>query len=147
MDINTYSAVSSTVDSLASQVQAAFVNNQPFTFTIPVAGTPGQDPSGSPEQITLSGKFNYEELEPVGDNSLFTPGDPNAPDAGKQAFIDSLLNFITMATKGAQQGNSIDSHITTSTSYVGDGGQEELKFGGSFSLQEGPVGSTGNVAT
>lgn len=146
MEINAISAISSTVESLAAQAQAAFTDNQPFTFTIPVAGGSGQGAS-TPEQITLSGKFNYEELEPAGDDALFTPGDPNAPDAGKQAFIDSLLNFISMATKGAQEGTSIDSHTTTSTTFVGDGGQEELKFDGSFSLQENPVGSSGTVAT
>ncbi len=81
---------------------------------------------------TLSGKFQVTEVEEAGDDSLFTPGDPSAPDAGREAFADQLANFMTLA----QAGGNLDGPSTfqTSGAFQGDGGRYGLSWSGDFRL-------------
>ncbi|HEX8955491.1 MAG TPA: hypothetical protein VF798_04420 [Burkholderiaceae bacterium] len=87
-----------------------------------------------PSGETLSGKFSWGELEPAGDNAPFAPGDPGAPDAGKQAFDQEIEQFLLLAQRDAG-GTSAAGQIanyTTNTSFTGS--ETAITWSGSFSL-------------
>ena len=87
-----------------------------------------------PSGETLSGKFSWGELEPAGDNALFTLGDPSAPDAGKQAFDQAIAQFLTLAQSDSGGSSSAGqiANYTTDTSFTGN--NTALSWSGSFSL-------------
>ena len=87
-----------------------------------------------PSGETLSGKFTWTEVEKAGDNSLFTPGDPGAPDAGKAAFDNALDQFLQLAQgdAGSTSAASQIANYNTSTSFTG--GNSSISWSGSFSL-------------
>ncbi|HEX7641530.1 MAG TPA: hypothetical protein VF472_04885 [Burkholderiaceae bacterium] len=87
-----------------------------------------------PSGETLSGKFSWGELEPAGDNALFTPGEPGAPNAGKQAFDREIEQFLSLAQSDAG-GTSAAGQIanyTTNTEFIGS--ETAITWSGSFSL-------------
>ena len=120
--------------SVFAQAKASFQNGVPFEVSIPA------NPSGGGASETLKVQFQYGELEPAGDNALFTPGDPNAPDAGQQAFADALQNFFTLIQQDGQGGSSVPgTHAevyNTSSSF--SGGNIAIEWSGSFSLAPNP---------
>jgi hypothetical protein len=87
-----------------------------------------------PSGESLSGSFSWSELEVAGDNSLFTPGDPSAPDAGKQAFENSLEQFLQLAQSDSGSGSAAGqiANYTTNTSF--NGSNSAMAWSGSFSL-------------
>lgn len=87
-----------------------------------------------PSGETLSGQFSWSELEVAGSNSLFTPGDPSAPDAGKQAFENSLEQFLELAQSdsGSSSAAGQIANYTTNTSFTGT--NSAMAWSGSFSL-------------
>ncbi len=106
---------------LYNEATAAVQDGSAFDVTLP---------SGE----TLSGKFSWGELEPAGDDALFTPGDSSAPDAGKQAFDNTIEQFLSLA-QSAAGGSSADGQIAnynTTTSFSSDG--TAISWSGSFSL-------------
>jgi hypothetical protein len=93
--------------------------------------------NGSSNAQAIQGKFQYTEVEVAGDNSLFTPGDPGAPDAGKQVFDNALQNFLQLAQLDAQGGNGSASaqapdFYSTSGSFIG--ANSAITWSGAFSL-------------
>jgi hypothetical protein len=92
---------------------------------------------------TLSGKFDYLEVEPAGVDSLFTPGDPNAPDAGQQSFASSLLAFLNLVNgDGSAGANSTESYNTSTSFSDTGGGGEGLSYCGSFQLTNSATSSS-----
>lgn len=87
-----------------------------------------------PSGESLSGSFSWSELEVAGDNSLFTPGNPSAPDAGKQAFENSLEQFLELAQSDSGSGSAAGqiANYTTNTSF--NGANSAMAWSGSFSL-------------
>jgi hypothetical protein len=87
-----------------------------------------------PSGETLSGKFSWGELEVAGNNSLFTPGEPSAPDAGKQAFDNSLEQFLELAQSesGGSSAAGQIANYTSNTSFTGT--NSAMSWSGSFSL-------------
>jgi hypothetical protein len=141
MQISGASALGPTLQALANEAEASFKDGQPFSVTVPVDGA-----SGSTATETLTGQFQYCELEPAGDDALFTPGDPSAPDAGKQAFVDSLLSFLNLVNGGAG-GLTGPASYTTSTNFTDAGSGEAFSDSGSFNLtSNGTSNPTSNVA-
>jgi hypothetical protein len=136
MPISGAGALPPALQALASEAEASYKDGQPFSVTVPIAGTSG---SGSNTTETLTGDLPYGEIGPAGDDAPFTPGDPNAPDAGKQAFVDSLLNFLNLVNGGAGGLKGLATY-TTATSFTDAGSGEALKDSGSFSLNA--TGST-----
>ncbi len=83
---------------------------------------------------TLSGKFSWSELEPVCGDSFGTPGDPQAPDAGRQAFDQAIAQFLALAqddSGSASAGGQIANYGTT-TAFAG--GHSALSWSAMFSL-------------
>jgi hypothetical protein len=119
----------SVFQTLANNAKQNFVSGQEFKVSFP-------DTSGGAGSEQLSGRFQYTEAEPVGDDSLFTPGDPSAFDAGKQAFSGSLENFLMLAPESSKQagyGSSPNvATYDTSTSFSGNG--VSIAWSGEFSL-------------
>ncbi len=87
-----------------------------------------------PSGETLSGKFSWSEVEVAGDNSLFTPGDPSAPDAGKQAFDNALDQFLELAQSdsGSTSAAGQIANYNTDTSFTSE--NSSVTWSGSFSL-------------
>jgi len=87
-----------------------------------------------PSGETLSGKSSWTELEVAGDNSLFTPGDPSAPDAGKQAFDNEIGQFLELAQSdsGSSSAAGEIANYATTTSFSGD--NSAISWAGQFSL-------------
>lgn len=128
MNVNSSSS-SSAIQALANQAKSNYKNGDAFEFTLPTG------PDGSAEK--LSGRFQFNAIEPAGDNSLFTPGDTGA---GKQAFSDALDSFLLLAQQSSQQGTggtSTHATYTTSTSFAS--GNEAMNFSGDFSLDAMPA--------
>ena len=87
-----------------------------------------------PSGETLSGKFSWSELEVAGSNSLFTPGNASAPDAGKQAFENSLEQFLELAQSDSAGGSAAGqiANYNTDTSFTST--SASISWTGSFSL-------------
>jgi hypothetical protein len=127
------------LQSLSDKAKASFNNGEAFNVSVP-----SQTGTGAEQ---LSGNFQYEMIEPAGDNSLFTPGDPTAFNAGQQAFSDALQNFLMLAEESGKQatGSSSSAPVAdfhTATSFEGNG--VAMSWSGTFSL--GPVG-TGSASS
>lgn len=93
-----------------------------------------------PSGETMTGSFSWGELEPAGDNALFTPGDPSAPDAGRNAFDNALAQFLSLAQSdsGSTSAAGQVASYSTTTSFTGN--NTSIAWSGTFLLApEGPT--------
>lgn len=136
MQIGNSTGLASVFQALATQAKSTFQSGQPFKVSAN-AGTAAASGQG-PVTDTLTGNFQYTEVEVAGDNSLFTPGEPNAPDAGKQSFANALESFLALVQAGQSSSGAYagPSSYETSTSFVGNGGREAISWSGEFSLSQ-----------
>lgn len=144
MQIDSASNLWPNLESLMKKAEAGLQNGQSFADSIPAdmtAGTAAAASGGPSSGATVSGKFQYTMLEAVGDNSLFTPGDPNVPGAAKAAFANALENFMQLAQAGGQLSGP--STFQTSSTFVGNGGREVFAWSGEFSLQPDAAPASG----
>jgi hypothetical protein len=87
-----------------------------------------------PSGETLSGTFSCTEIEQAGDNNLFTPGNPSAPDAGKQAFDAAIEQFLELAQSDSGSASAAGqiANYSTTTSFAGN--NSAMSWTADFSL-------------
>lgn len=87
-----------------------------------------------PSGETLSGKSSWTEIEVAGDNSLFTPGDPSAPDAGRQAFDNQIGQFLELAQSDSGSSSAAGEIANYATTTTFSGNNSAMSWTGQFSL-------------